>query len=263
MRALRKSSFPILVAAVLSGSTAVLEAQVVTVTLRADTNTIAVGTSTTLHAFAQIVPAKQSTTDRIFSWYVDLLNSSASVAAINAPQLAKPTSDEDPRTSSSGFVDGSNLRGIYDTFINLANAGRTNPVELFSVPIVGVTPGQTTFRLQAGTGAPGLAADFIVAPAGGGDPLLGGDYSAATVTIAVSAGNGLRLTIAREPLSPLVQRLHLTFPTTAGKNYQVEYRDSLTSGPDWQPLPGAPHNSGAVVDTNSLAMRFYRLRSGP
>ncbi|MSU61013.1 MAG: hypothetical protein EXS31_01235 [Pedosphaera sp.] len=51
-----------------------------------------------------------------------------------------------------------------------------------------------------------------------------------------------------------------SFLTVTGFSYQVEFRDSLTSGPNWQSLAGAPHNSSSVVVTNSLAARFYRLK---
>jgi hypothetical protein len=62
-------------------------------------------------------------------------------------------------------------------------------VELFSLPVEGLAMGQTTFRVQAGSGVPNLSSDFIVAPAGGGEPLFGGDYSLASIDLEVIGGN--------------------------------------------------------------------------
>ncbi len=238
-------------------------AQVVSVTLSLDTNRIAIGETTTLHVYAQIIAPRRASTDRIFSWYVDLLNATGTAARINADALAKPSSDKDPRTSSSGTAESANRRGIYDTFLNLAGAGRDTRVELFSVPVQGTASGTATFSVTAGSGVTGLGADFIVAPLGGGDPLLGGDYSAASVTLQVSGGvpgPTLSLSLAPTP-DGLSQRVTLTFPTTAGQNHFVEFRDSLSDGA-WQSLPSGPHNSGSVVDTTSAPVRFYRLRVG-
>ena len=159
--------------------------QVAVVTVQLDTNRVAIGEITTLHVFAQIASAQRTNADRIFSWYVDLLNDNGAVAKLKGDELVKPSSDKDPPTSSPGTIDGGNWRGIYDTFINLAAAGTDTPVELFSVPAQGVAPGKTTFNVQAGSGVPGLAADFIVAPLGNGDALIGGDYSAASIALEV------------------------------------------------------------------------------
>ena len=45
-----------------------LTAQVVEVTATLDDSVVTVGQTTPLRVFAQIVPAQQATTDRIFSW---------------------------------------------------------------------------------------------------------------------------------------------------------------------------------------------------
>jgi len=230
-------------------------AQGVVVSLRLDTNQLAVGSITTLHVLAQVVPAQRATADRIFSWYVDLLSSDGSVAPANYNQLQKPVADNDPQTSSSGTTDGPNRRGIYDTFLNLPGAGVSNAVELFSVPVLGVAAGRTRFAVQAGTGVSGLSSDFIVAPLGGGAPWLGGDYSSASIDLAVGGG-GLLLSITP---SAIPGQFAITFPVSAGKNYVVQYRDALGQGADWQPLPGAPHNSGSVTVTNDVAQRFCRV----
>ncbi len=55
----------------------------------------------------------------------------------------------------------------------------------------------------------------------------------------------------------------LTFTTSPGYNYVVEYRDDVTPGTLWQPLPGAPQNSGTVIETNLVSERYYRARKSP
>ena len=74
------SSF-VLIAALVAPSRAL--AQVVAVTLRLDTNVISVGGSTTLRVFAQVVPSVRANAERIFSWYVDVLNTNSPVATAN------------------------------------------------------------------------------------------------------------------------------------------------------------------------------------
>lgn len=69
--------------------------------------------------------------------------------------------------------------------------------------------------------------------------------------------------ISRAPLpSGQGERITLTYPTTVGRNYTVEFRDSLGPASVWQPLSGAPHNSGTVIQTNILSQRFYRVQIG-
>ena len=43
--------------------------------------------------------------------------------------------------------------------------------------------------------------------------------------------------------------------------YTVEFTDDLAH-PNWQALPGAPHNSGSVTDSPASSHRFYRVRMG-
>ncbi|MBI4326903.1 MAG: hypothetical protein HY674_16815 [Chloroflexi bacterium] len=253
---------PSLLMSLLLNASADLNAQVVAVTLSLETNRIVVGSSTVLHAYAQIVPAYRANSDQIFSWYVDLLNANGAMARGEYNQLRKPFSDNDPNTSSTGKTDGVHRRAIYDTFINLSAAGRTNRVELFNVPVTGLAPGRISFRVQAGTSV-NLSADFIVAPAGEGDPYLGGDYSAASIDLEVGSapgpvGESVRLNIARTTPGQIT----LSFPVTAGWNYFVESSDRLGLGAIWQELPGGPHNSGTVIQTNNVPHQFYRVRTG-
>ena len=72
--------------------------------------------------------------------------------------------------------------------------------------------------------------------------------------IRVSVANG-RLSVARDPDGHCALR----FTPRLGFNYTVQYRDELHSGPDWQPWPGAPHNDGFLIITNTVRQRFYRL----
>lgn len=157
-------------------------APAVRVTLSAESTLLKVGESTVVHAFAEIAPDQRAASDQIFSWYVDLLNSDGAVAAVSPGSVLRLRSDGDPATSSSGTLQGPNLRGLYDTFLNLPAAGRDAPVELFSVVFRAVGPGKSTVRVAAGTGSD-LGADFVVVPLDFVDPLLGGDYSAAVVEI--------------------------------------------------------------------------------
>ncbi len=70
------------------------------------------------------------------------------------------------------------------------------------------------------------------------------------------------LTIARtSPANAKPPQVTLGFGVASGRDYFVEFRDSLAAESSWQPLPGAPHNSGSVVDSSGGPQRFYRLRS--
>ena len=161
-------------------------AQPVLVTLKLDQSQIAVGGTATLHVLAQIAPAARAPADRIFSWYVDLLNLNGGIASADYGALQRPASDKEAQTSSTGHTEEANRLGIYDAFLNLPGAGRDAPVELFSIPLKAMAPGRATFHIRAGTGVSLLSADFLVAATGGGEPLVGGDYNAATIELEVT-----------------------------------------------------------------------------
>lgn len=238
--------------------------QAVAVSVALEQAQIEVGETTRLHVYAQIISSLRPSTDRIFSWYVDLLNDKNSTAQLDLSGVLKPSADQNPKTSSSGAIDPEgNLRGVFDTFIKLSGAGRDTPVELFSIPIKGVAAGNVILNVDAGTTVPQLAADFIVAPLGGGDPLLGGDYSAAHAEISVTAPQApppqLFVALTRDPQTQQLQA-SLSFQPLAEFTYTIQYRDKLDTQTAWQALPGAPHNSGKVVDPISANQRFYRLR---
>jgi len=240
--------------------------QYVIVTMRADSSSVSVGASTTLHVYAQVVPAQRSTSERIFSWYVDFINDAPAVAQADYTQLLKPTSDKNPQTSSFGTTEGANRRGIHDTFINdsptsKSGTGVNTPVELFSVPIQAIDVGQARFHVAIGTTASGLAADFIVAPQGGGNPLIGGIYDAANAAVGTvpSAACTPTLLDAYTKLGTGENKITLTFTPCPGRTQVVEYSDKISPA-SWLALPNGPHNSGTASDTNVVKMRFYRVR---
>jgi hypothetical protein len=231
--------------------------------MRLDTNQVNVAQTTTLHVLAQVVPGLRPNADRIFSWYVDVLNTNGAAASANYGAMLKTASDNDPQLSSAGVNDGANRRGIYDTFLNLAGAGVTNPVELMSIPVTGVTAGKTRFVVQAGTGV-GLSSDFLVATPGGGSPYMGGDYAAAFVDFTVFQSTPCVLSLHVTPLAAgggPGGTFQLTFTPCPGHTHTVEYRAALGDLAGWQALPGAPHNSGSVIVTNTGLLRFLRVHA--
>ncbi len=245
---------------------AAARAQVVGVTAQLDTNTITVGGSTTLHVYAQVLPAYQASAERIFSWYVDVLNTNGAVASANYAGLLKPTADKDPQTSSNGFPSAANRLGIFDTFLNLPGAGTNPPVELIRLSVTGLAAGQTRFGVRAGTGVPSLSQDFIVAPQGGGAFLSGGSYAGALAVLTVLASTNARidcLSIAQTNLPGGLNQVTLQYCPPPGYSTYVQYRNQLVGGADWQSFPNGPHNSGLYRDTNNVTIRFYRILAFP
>ena len=236
------------------------QAQAVAVTARLDNNTLAVGQSTTLRVFAQVVPNLRTNADRIFSWHVDVLNTNGAAASAGYASMVKTASDNDPLTSSAGTTDGGHRRGIYDTFLNRPGAGVSNAVELMAIPVQATAAGITRFSVRAGTGVPFLAHDFIVAPRAGGNPLTGGDYSIGNADLTVTPGCNIQLRIQRMGSGGPNGRLQLQFTPCAGRNHIVEFRNAAESGA-WQPLPAGPHNSGSLTVTNTRSLQIFRVRA--
>ena len=241
-------------------------AQVVGITVQLDTNVVAVSQSTTLHIYAQVLPAYRTNAERIFSWYVDVLNTNAAVATANYAALLKPLADNGLLISSNGFTSGANRLGIFDTFLNLPGAGTNPPVELLRIPVTGLAAGQTRFGVRHGTGQPSLSQDFIVAPKEGDEFLYGGDYSSAFVNLTVIpgvSGSITCLSISHTNLSASLHKVTLNFCPAAGYDHYVEYRALAGGGTGWQTAAGGPYNSGVYVETNSVPMRYYRVRAVP
>lgn len=258
--------FILVVVVVLLGPARACLAQTVAVTMSLDAPVISVGQSTILRVYAQVVPDYRAVTDRIFSWYVDVLNTNGTAASANHAALLKVASDNDPLVSSNGFTSGANRLGIYDTFLNRPGAGVSNRVELISVPVRGLAAGQTRFSVRHGTGVATLSEDFLVAPTGGGEFTLGGVYGAAfadLTVLAVSTNTLSCLTITQTNLAGGLNRVTVQFCPLVGYDHYVEYRDQLVGGPGWQTFPNGPHNSGVYLETNNVPVRFYRIRGIP
>jgi hypothetical protein len=234
-------------------------AQAVSVTARLDNGTLAVGQTTTLRVLAQVVPNVRTNADRIFSWYVDVLNTNGAVGAASYGSMTKAASDNNPQTSSTGTADGAHRRGIYDTFLNRPGAGVSNAVELMAIPVQATAAGVTRFSVRAGTTVPFLAHDFIVAPKAGGDPFTGGEYTLAHADLTVTPGCSIQLQVQRVGGGGPNQRLQLQFTPCAGRNHTVESLFPIESGA-WLPVAGAPHNSGSVIVTNNRPRQIFRVR---
>jgi hypothetical protein len=265
---MKRYNYKIILAVVLAllGPARQALAQAVAVTAQLDATVISVGQSTTLHIYAQVIPAYRTNSDRIFSWYLDVLSTNGTAAGANYSALLKTASDNDPLISSNGFTSGANRLGVYDTFLNRPGAGVSNRVELMSIPVSGLSAGQTRFTVRPGTGITNLSEDFLVAPKSGGNAVTGGDYNAAfaNLTVLAPASNSITcLTISRANLAGGLNKVTVQFCPLAGYDHYVEYRDQLLAGPGWQSFPNGPHNSGLYVDTNNVPTRFYRIRANP
>ena len=236
-------------------------AQPVQVTLRTDKTTIAPGEATLLRVAAQIAPEWRARASQIFSWHVDLIQEFGDPAELVLGSLARPASDSDPATSSAGAVEGNTLRGVRDTFANLATAGIADPVVLFTVPVVGKREGQVTFRVRAGSGADGLSGDFLVAGKSLEEFWTGGDYSQASTVLEVkeAPATAPTLSISLEQIPGQPANVVLEFVPSAGNDHTVQTSDRIGADAVWQDLPGAPHNTGRVSAPLGAGPRFYRL----
>jgi unsaturated chondroitin disaccharide hydrolase len=84
------------------------------------------------------------------------------------------------------------------------------------------------------------------------------DSSSVTSTATVTVTVGLAAQIS---LSPMTHWPAISFPTSAGKNYFVQYLDSLSPQTSWNVLATNIPGSGSVIsitDTNPPERRFYR-----
>ncbi len=85
------------------------------------------------------------------------------------------------------------------------------------------------------------------------------DSSGATATATVTITAGL---VAQIFLAPATRQPVISFPTVAGKNYFVQYRNALGSAGTWSVLATNIAGSGvffSVTDTNWSGQRFYRV----
>ncbi len=84
------------------------------------------------------------------------------------------------------------------------------------------------------------------------------DGSGATSTATVTITTGL---VAQIILSPATHQPVISFPTVAGKNYFVQYRDTLGSAGTWNVLATnivGSNSTFSLTDTNRSGQRFYR-----
>jgi hypothetical protein len=241
-------------------------AQAVVVTATLDTTVLEVGASTVLHVFAQVASAQRGASERIFSWYVDVLNTNGPAASANYGSLTRPASDNDSSISSAGVSVGANRVGIYDTFMNRPGAGVQAPVELLRIPVTGVAPGKTRFLVRHGSGVPGLSQDFIVAPTSGDGFFSGGDYTGAFVDLTVVPSSVVSITCFSIEYAELPSGKHkatLHYCPIPGYDHFVDFQDQLAAPAGWGTFPGGPFNSGLYSDTNTVPIRFYRIRAVP
>jgi hypothetical protein len=84
------------------------------------------------------------------------------------------------------------------------------------------------------------------------------DAFVARISFTPCGGCAVTLTVAGLVRTNGTQRVSLAF-VPCGCDHYVEYVNALDGSP-WQTLPGAPHNTGAVTDTNTASLRFYRVR---
>ena len=226
-------------------------AQSVNVTVELDRTTLVPGLETTLRVFGQIDDAITNQSEQLFSWYVDVLNSDGTVATAQYAGMVTTNCDNLAQTSSSGTPDGDSRRGIYNTLMNHSGAGKSNAIELLSIPVAAVGTGTVSFSVQAGTTVAALAHDFIVATTNQVDPFTGGNYTAAQASLTV-------VSPPKAAIQPIGGGLEITFDSQTGLEYTVDAKSSLLD-PDWLPLPGGPHNLGTLVDSDPSPTRFYRI----
>jgi hypothetical protein len=235
----------------------------VNVTVALDDSTLQVGETTTLRVYAQVDGAARAQAERIFSWYIDLLNSNGTVATADYDKLTMDASDSpdgSEPTASRGTDDGAHRRGIHNTLLDAGTGtGVATAVELLAVEVTAASVGQATFGVLAGTSVT-LAHDFIVAQDGGG-MFTGGTYDLASATLTVtdpapSDLSGLNLSLRMIGGVPRIE-----FNPVAGMRHSVEFSDTLQPG-TWTPLAGAPHDSGSLDDTSAGGdrNRFYRIK---
>ena len=112
---------------------------------------------------------------------------------------------------------------------------------------------QLTIR---GTGVHDVAG---IALDGDYDSTPSGDY------VRVFAAMDSGFAVDAEPVVTGGGSIQILFAVLPGFDYYVQYRDGLTDPPDWQDLPGGPHNSGAVQDDPppDVTGRYYRVRRVP
>lgn len=149
----------------------------------------------------------------------------------------------------SGTDEGSGIIS-YDIYVSTNGGPRT-------LWLAGTTDTCATFDGEGGN----TYAFHSISRDGAGNTETAPAVADAVTTVAADCVSDVRLTIDHSALPEgQGERITLSYPVLPGRNYTVESRDSLDEGVSWQPLPGAPHNTGIVIETNILSQRFYRVR---
>jgi hypothetical protein len=94
---------------------------------------------------------------------------------------------------------------------------------------------------------------------------LNGDSDFAGIAADITNG---QITIVSDParikqMVRLPSGFEISFNLQPGQNHTLQFRDHLLVDPDWVDLPGAPHDSGTVVDDAASDRRSYRLSTRP
>lgn len=247
---------PVLILSLSLGQMGLRASDAVLVTIEAENTTLAVGESTLVTVYGQIDPSIEAGSNLIFSWYIDVLNDNgASVDGYANVQM--PSADNDPDLSGSGTPEGTNLRGIYNTFfLGNPGAGKGSPVVLVQFELTAQLAGTATISVAAGSTVPGDLSDFRVAQIGGGS-VTGGNYAAASLELTVTG----EVDLSSLDLQVRVNgsQSEVRFNPVSGFNHTVQFSDTLLAL-SWVDLPGAPHNSGTVNQgITGVPKRFYRV----
>jgi len=190
-------------------------------------------------------PAKGIATNKVAMVTIDSLAPLSSVVAL--PSVEANDSFE---VCWSGTDVGSGI-GTYDIYVS-ANGDGWAPWITSTTNSCAVFTGQdgNTYSFRS------VARDLV------GNVEVASGAPQSTTTLHLSQPLALNISLVKPP-GQQVGEVRLTFPTASGFDYAVEYRDDLGPQGSWQILPGAPHNSGEVTDTNLAQERFYRLKRTP
>lgn len=230
--------------------------QAVDVTMSVNRPFMLAGETATLRVFGRIKTALQPTSDRVFSWYVDVTNNKPGAVRVDWNTMVMQSSDNTQGFFSSGVNEGANnRRGIYNTFLNLSGAGKSSPVELFNVRLTALEEGAAVITVAAGTGQPNISYDFIVAPSSGTTPYTGGDYTQASLTVSTVP----EFVTPSKLVDLAASGRRLEYPTVTGFNHRVETSTDLST---WTNIAGF-FNSGLYTDATALPAvrrKYYRVR---
>ncbi|MCC5830184.1 MAG: PEP-CTERM sorting domain-containing protein [Phycisphaeraceae bacterium] len=152
-------------------------AAVVDVWVTVDQDTIDIGETGTLTAWAQIKPDEVEPDGGIFAWNVNVRADDPAIAILLAATVDRAGWDNEDGFSSDGVPMPWGISSIFDGSLDDPEKGLNAPVVLFTVQYQGLEPGVVTFSLEPGD-APDE--DFLTWTFG-----TGGDYSQANAMVTV------------------------------------------------------------------------------